>query len=182
MNKKILGLSLLFVSFLAMFSFPFISNFIDKSTQIIVKDSPKQPWFLDDEKEDYALVYFGYVGCSTVCILSLNEITDIYKDIDKQKIDLPFYFVNINPSQSKELVQSFVKSFDKRFNGIYLNQNELENIRKAFNLLIIENKIDITHSSNLYLFKKQKNEYKLHRIYITKPYDKELLLETITSK
>jgi len=177
--KKFIGPILLAVTLLLLFLFPFTTSFIDKSSEIAIKNPPSSPWFLKDEKSKYALVYFGYVGCTTICIPSLNEIQEVYKSLDEQNLNIPFYFINIDPKQDPELPQLFVSSFDKRFNGIYLNRLQLEILKKEYNLAISEGSIEITHSSNLFLFKQKNNTLLLHKIYITHPYDEEKLIETI---
>lgn len=179
MIKKFTGPFLLVLILLLLFLFPFATSFVDKSSQVNIKNPPPSPWFLKDEKSKYALVYFGYVGCTTICIPSLNEIKELYKSLDKINLYIPFYFVNIDPKQDPELPQLFVESFDKRFNGIYLTRNQLEDLEKQYNLAINEGSIEISHSSNLFLFKQKDKKHLLNKIYITHPYDEEKLIETI---
>jgi protein SCO1/2 len=180
MLKNSLGFIILFILLSLFFLFPFAGNWAAKSlSEITVKNSPSEPWFLKNEKEPYVLVYFGYVGCTMICIPSLEEIANTYKKIDKKKLNIPFYFANIDSDQAKDLPDSFVKSFDKRFKGIYNNYEQINKLKQDFNLIINENRIEISHSSNLYLFKREKKQYKLHKIYITHPYDDKLLLNTI---
>ena len=71
--------------FVLFFLFPFISNYSNNSfSEISVKNSPPEPWFLKNETAQYVLVYFGYVGCTMICIPSLDEIKDIYKRINEK--------------------------------------------------------------------------------------------------
>lgn len=180
MSKRILGPIVLFSLLTMFFLFPFAANFMDKSlSEITVKNSPHEPWFLKNEKEKYVLVYFGYVGCTEICIPSLDEINQLYKKIDEKKIDIPFYFVNIDPRQEKTLPDFFARSYDERYHGIYNTYQQLNKLRADYNLFIQETQIDISHSSNLYLFKKERNQYRLHKIYITHPYDEKLILKAI---
>lgn len=178
MKKNIFGGVIFTVLLLSLFLFPFATSFFDKSlSEISVKDSNYSPWYLSNEKKDYALVYYGYVGCTTICIPSLKEIIDLYKKIDERNLDIPFYFVNIDPTIDPELPNLFVKSFDKRFNGVYLDNEQLKIEEKEFNLLISKGKLEINHSSNLYLFKKTNSRFLLDKIYITHPYDDKALLK-----
>lgn len=180
MIKRFLGPIVLVTIIGMFFLFPFIASWMNKSlSELTIKNSPQQPWFLKEEKAKYVLVYFGYVGCSTVCTVSLNDIKELYKEIDKKEIDLPFYFINVDPKLPSNMPEHFAKSFDSRFHGIYSDIKQLNKLKQDFNLTIQETEIEISHSSNLYLFKKEDEQYKLFKIYITHPYDKELLLKAL---
>lgn len=180
MIKRFLGPIILFTIIVIFFLFPFTATWMNKSlSELTIKNSPQEPWFLKEEKAKYVLVYFGYVGCTTICIPSLNEIQKLYKKIDEKKINLPFYFVNIDPKLPSNLPEHYIKSIDSRFHGIYNDYQQLNKLKQDFNLAIQESKIEISHSSNLYLFKKENEKYKLYKIYITHPYDEELLLKAL---
>ncbi len=182
MFKKVFGISILVLTLVLFFSFPFLSNFTNKNlSEISIKESPTQPWFLENEKEKFALVYFGYVGCTTVCIPSLTEIAEIYKKLDEKNLNIPFYFANIDYKIPSNLPDIFAKSFDKRFNGIYNDSSQINKLKQDFNLLINESVLEITHSSNLYLFKRENDSYKLYKIYITHPYDIKLLIKALSN-
>lgn len=183
MSRRFLGPFILFLILGLFFLFPFASSWLDKSLSVIkIKNSPAQPWFLENEKSPYALVYFGYVGCTDICVPSFGDIQKVYEKIKENNLHLPFYFVNIDPKQSPDLIKYFAKSYNKDFKGIYSSYKQLKNLEKNFNLQIQNMDVEIFHSSNLYLFKKYKNKYKLDKIYITHPYDINNILKTISNK
>lgn len=172
MKKTISGVILLSMMLGLLMLFPLIAGLMGQNTRSIEVNIPSasQP-FLKKEHSPAVLLYFGYVGCTTVCIPALNTMAPMYTRLQQQYPSLGFYFVNLNPTQPSDWPQSFAKSFHPDFHGVYATKTEVEQLERDFNLAVTTNDQNIGHSSNLYLMIKENDHYTLKRIYNTHPYD-----------
>lgn len=179
MKQKLIASFLLLGVVTFLFLFPLFAHFLGESGGVIRTEKEGiEPWFLKDEKSKTALLYFGYVGCTSICIPTLNEISPLYRKIKEDKHDSAFYFVNLNPTQPFEWVEPFAASFHPDFHGVYATVPQTDQLERDFNLAVSEGD-EMAHSSNLYLMVREKNHYVLKRIYTSHPYPEKAILEDI---
>lgn len=172
MKKTIAGMVLLFSMLGLLMIFPVMAGFMGKNTHVIEVNMPSiTPPFLKEEQADAVLFYFGYVGCTKVCIPVLKDMTPMYIRLKQQFPSLGFYFVNLNPTQPFDWPEPFAKSFHPDFHGVYATKTEIEQLERDFNLAVTANDQEMGHSSNLYLMIKENDHYALRRIYTVHPYD-----------
>ncbi|WP_415250360.1 SCO family protein [Sulfurimonas sp.] len=136
--------------------------------------------FLKNENSKILLLYFGYVGCENICTPAMSEIAQIYNQVNNKNIEV--YFVNLQDLNQKEMPAIFAKHFNKEFQGIYLNANELQQLSNTMNIAYtksLTNKFDINHSGHLYLLVKNNKNYIQKYIYTTRPFNKTLIIEDI---
>lgn len=172
MKKTIAGAILLFLMLGLLMIFPLMAGYMGKNTHAIDVNMPAiTPPFLKEERAQVVLLYFGYVGCTTVCIPTLNETAPMYERLRHRFPSLEFYFVNLNPTQPQDWPEPFAKSFHPDFHGVYATKTEIDQLERDFNLAVTANDQEMGHSSNLYLMIKESNHYTLRRIYTTHPYD-----------
>lgn len=175
MLKKILGqvliifsFSLLFITFIPMF---YSSNNLGK----IVKEIDADLFFLSDSKNEIAMVFFGYVGCTSVCEPALIEINNIYKKLDNKRIS--FYFINLLTDIEPSSVDYFVKNINPNFKGIYLEKKEIDKLQKKLNFTFYSTSLSSTpieHSGFLHIFKKNENGKFLQKfMYTSRPFNVE---------
>jgi len=163
--------------------FPVAAQFLGENGRFVkIEQSDISVSFLEGEKAKVVFVYFGYVGCTSICIPTLNEFTPMYRRIHKRYPDSAFYFVNLNPTQPKEWVEPFAKSFDISYHGIYATKSETEKYERDFNLAVTSDNEEMSHSSNLYLLVRDHNRYQLKRIYMTHPYSEEQIMNDLENQ
>lgn len=180
MKKKLFGLFLLVLTFSFPFLVPFSANIFENRTGYIALDTVNINLpFLKHEHSENILIYFGYVGCTEICIPALNELGPKYREIKAKFPDTTFYFVNLNPSQPSQWVEPFAKHFNRDFKGTYLSKEELQKAERDFNLAITNFDNTISHSSNLYLMVKENGTYHLKRIYIVRPFPLEQIMKDL---
>lgn len=179
MKQKMIGSILLLSAVLFLMLFPLFGHFLDKSGSTVhMEKKGIQPWFLEKEGSKAVYIYFGYVGCTSICIPSLNELSPLYTKIQSKSDKTAFYFVNLNPTQPHEWVEPFAKSFHSDFKGVYATVNQTNTLERDFNLAVTDGD-EMSHSSNLYLMVRENNGYVLKRIYTTHPYAEKVILEDI---
>lgn len=184
MSKKkiIFGVALILITFSTLFLSIIPSIYSNNQAGKVEKFVDVNFNFLKKEKSPYILLYFGYVGCYTICPPALNEIGQIYKRINHNKFS--FYFINLQENTPKENVDQFAKVFNENFKGIYLNNKEIRKIISKLNVKYIPSildKYEIDHSGFLHVLKKKvTGKYQQQFIYTTRPFDIEYIVNDLT--
>lgn len=133
--------------------------------------------FKVDENTDVVLLYFGYVGCRTICVPSLEEIAKIYSKIDDRS-KVSFYFINISEDETQ--ADRFAKYFHKEFVGLQLPKKDVSSLMTTLRAYSSDPLIqggDIYHTGYLYLITKSKiNDLTLKNMYYTRPFNEESII------
>ncbi|APW64781.1 MULTISPECIES: SCO family protein [Arcobacteraceae] len=177
-KKLFLGILLIIISFTMIAFINFIYLFSDSGK--IQKELNVNFKFLKEEKKDIAILYFGYTGCSNICIIALNQLNNLYKTIDKKRVSV--YFINLLTNADKNLTNDYVKSFNKDFTALNFSKQELFKITTKLKVNFapsLLNKEEINHTGFLYLFQKNDKGYKQKYVYTNTPYDIDLIKKDI---
>lgn len=175
-KRIILGIILIVLAFASLFLAVTPSLYSQNSLGRVNKEIDVNFSFLSNEKSEYVLLYFGYVGCTTVCVPSLKELSLIYNKLDQKKFS--FYFVNLLENSEKETVNGFAKFFNNKFKGVYLNKEEINNVIETLKVKVlpsIMDKYEIDHSSFLYVLKRNQKSYKQIFVYTARPFDENMI-------
>ena len=164
------GPVILLVLLVLLFGFPIAGGMFGAKTSKVETERSLAPFFLKSERSKAVLIYFGYVGCTSICIPTLHEVAPLYERLHRQFPSLSFYFVNLNPSQPSEWAEPFAKFFHNDFHGIYADDEQVGALERDFNLALVPSDSEMAHSSNLYLMIRENGGYTLKRIYVTHPY------------
>lgn len=181
-KKIIFGILLILITFSTLVITFIPSLYSNNSAGKIYKEVETNFNFLNNEKKTHVLLYFGYVGCTTICPPALNEISQIYEKLDKNKFTV--YFINLQINTPKENVDQFAKVFHKDFKGIYLNKKEISEIISKLNVRYLPSMIDnneIDHSGFLHYLKKNNGNFFQKFIYTTRPFDIEYIIKDLES-
>ncbi|PHR74348.1 MAG: hypothetical protein COA66_00730 [Arcobacter sp.] len=137
--------------------------------------------FLKKEKKPIILLFFGFVSCGDICTPAMNELKDIYGNIQKDKVSV--YFLNVLNTTDKEAPVLYAKTFNKNFIGLYLEKEEINKISLKLDLAISKiSKERINHTGHLFLLDKDLNsKYNLKYIYTTRPFDKKSIAHDINT-
>lgn len=181
-QKKFFGYFLIFLSLMMVGIIGLPQIYSSTSSGKIDKNEVIQFDFLKEEKADIVLIYCGYVGCDTICVPSLTELSSMYKSLDHTKIKV--YFLNLLKIIDPDLPNLFATSFDKTFKGIYLNDKQLQRVTKQLNLVYtrsLTDKYELNHSGYLYVLVKDKDRYRLKYIYTTRPFNQKLIIKDLNN-
>ena len=180
MSKKKLyyGILLIIISFsmIAFINFVYLISDSGKVTKEISVDFK----FLKKEKKPIVLLYFGYTGCSNICIMALSQINDLYKTIDEKKVSV--YFINLFTNVDKNLTDSYAKSFNKQFVGLNFDKSSLLEITSKLRVNFapsLLNKEEINHTGFLYLFEKKDKNFVQKYVYTNTPYNIKLIKKDV---
>lgn len=165
-RKKILNVFIVFILIILSFMLIFLYPKMFSKTSSVQVDKEIHSSTFQQLGKDFYLVFFGYVGCADVCTPRLYELSNIYKNL--QKDDIGVIFVNLKENIDNEIANSFAKSFNKNFIAIQPDKKELSILKDDFKVISINsilNDYDINHSAFLYLIKKENNSFKIKRIF-----------------
>jgi protein SCO1 len=132
------------------------------------------PLVLNDDK-DIKLLFFGYSGCADICTPRMQDISRLYKSLDRgstKRVGLEF--LDISTPDDETLPDRFAHFFDEDFKGIYLDKNILRDYTKVFSVYFSKSLMDKTkynHTTNLYLIKRSENKKEIRYIYNSYPYN-----------
>jgi len=131
------------------------------------------------------LLFLGYVGCPDICTPRMQEILNIYNAYNKksENQDLNVLFISLNHNESKDLSNTFAKSFDDNFIGTTATKKQMQKLARTLNAyysrsLTNENTID--HTESLYLIKKEKDGTTyIENIYMQSPYNTNMIVNDL---
>jgi protein SCO1 len=132
-----------------------------------------------EAKEKVIIVYFGYVGCVSVCQPLLEELSKVYDSLGAVNRGVGVYFVNIaEGDDGYELSKTYMSAINPNFKASKIRQDERSELYKSFNVYFARSLFDDTsfdHTSYLYVLKHDKEGLKLLSRYQGAPLDGEVL-------
>lgn len=92
---------------------------------------------LSDHLGKVAVVFFGYTMCPDVCPFTLAKIKQVVAELGDQAEDLAVVFVSVDPHRdSVERLARYVPNFDQSFFGLHLDVDQLDALKKAWDVTI----------------------------------------------
>ncbi len=188
MRKKVnkSKFALIFASIIVVFSlgFPLAGLSGNKQGKVAMNEKVNLPFKIKDN-EKIILLYFGYVGCSTICEPSLKEISSVYDNLlDAQKERVSVYFIDI--AKDTNMAKEFASHFNDSFVGLDLDAIATAKLMadlRAYSSDSLTGNGEISHTGYLYLIKQtQKQVFELNAIYITRPFDPASIGQDITKE
>ncbi|MCB1056713.1 MAG: SCO family protein [Acidobacteria bacterium] len=92
---------------------------------------------LADLEGKVVVLFFGYTFCPDVCPFTLVKMKQIYADLGERADDLAVVFVSVDPHRDTlQKLASYVPGFDRRFYGVRLEFDELDQVLDDFGLTV----------------------------------------------
>ncbi|HXU33250.1 MAG TPA: SCO family protein [Thermoanaerobaculia bacterium] len=110
-----------------------------------VKEGPRlvgvnwngQRFDLKDLRGKVVVVFFGYTYCPDVCPFTLAKMKQVFGDLGKEAEGLEVVFASVDPQRDTvEKLAAYVPAFDRRFFGLRLEPNEVDQASRAFGLTV----------------------------------------------
>lgn len=133
----------------------------------------------------HTLLFLGYANCPDICTPRMFEIQKIYEEYSKlaKKDDLNVLFISLKHDESREIVESFAKTFNENFIGFTSSKKELSKLSRTLNAYFsrsLTNSEEIDHTEHLYLINKEKDgTLYINNIYMKTPYDKYMIVDDL---
>jgi len=158
-TKHILGSLLILLSLGVLFIIPFIP---------LEGNKPVRASFLDDIESKYALVFFGYPGCGSVCPVTMSGLNQIYRTYQREYSDpfLKVAFVNLFLDIETQLSRDYAQSFHPDFYGYGLSEKNQREIREDFGIAPLpRHEGELTHTNYTYLLQREKTHWEIKYVY-----------------
>ncbi|MCW8957319.1 MAG: SCO family protein [Gammaproteobacteria bacterium] len=96
-----------------------------------------QLFTVDDFKDHWSIVFVGYTNCPDVCPNTLSVLSQVVKLMEEQDLLPPrVIFISIDPQRDKlDLIDQYVKYFNKKFIGISGDKKNLASITKQMSVV-----------------------------------------------
>ncbi len=131
--------------------------------EVHLQSTDNKPFTIDDFKQHWTLIFIGYTNCPDVCPNTLSVLSQVDILMHEQNLAPPkIIFISIDPQRDKpELIEQYVKYFNKDFIGITGDERNLASITKQMSAvyakapgadgLISDDNYLMDHSSSLIL-------------------------------
>jgi protein SCO1 len=130
-------------------------------------------------KEKVILVYFGYVGCVSVCQPLLEELSKTYDSLGVSKRDVGVYFVSVADGDGGfELSKNYITAINPNFKALEIKASERGALYKAFDVYFARslfNDASYDHTAYLYMLRHDRDGLKLSSRYQGTPLDSSVL-------
>lgn len=124
-------------------------------------DQHSQPYRLSDQRGKVVLIFFGYTNCPDVCPLTLNELSNVKKQLGEQASQVEFVMVTVDPERdSTAQLKNLVGRIDPDFKGLTGDLAALEKVWKSYGVFRQRQEVEgslgylMDHSARLYLIDK----------------------------
>ncbi len=120
-------------------------NFINDNKQLSdLKQIAKNKW---------ALLYFGYTTCPSICPVEMALLNKVVKKMQNAK-QLQVVFVSIDPKRDIGKLDNYAQQFNKTFIGLSAKEDDLVNITKElgvyYQYIAIKKRTTQDHSKHKY--------------------------------
>lgn len=120
----------------------------------------------DSLKGKLALIYFGFTYCPDICPTSLNKITEVFKVLDKYKIQANFVFITIDPQRDTPAVlKNYLQHFNPNFIGLTGSEQQIRAVADKFKVYYAKigegERYMVDHTSFIYVIN-SRGEYIKH--------------------
>ncbi len=184
-RKKWIGFGVIVLAIGLVFGlgFPLLMLSEYRQGKIFLNEPITLPSTMQTSPTRVILLFFGYVGCRTICVPSLFESAAIIEALTAQeRQNVAFYFVDISKNQVDS--ESFAHYFHSSFQGIQLPFEETLSFMKQLRAYRSDSLVsdgDIYHSGYLYLIKHDAKSQKsvLKTVYYTRPFETQTIVADI---
>ncbi len=150
-------------------------------------DHQGQPFSLDNLKDKWSLVFFGFTACPDVCPATLSMMKQVKSQLDDDiEAQVQFVLVSVDPARDTvEQLSQYMPYFDPEFIGLTGEFLEIKRLANQMNMAFVKvpqgESYTIDHTANIALV----NPYGHYHGFIKPPLDNariKLTLQSIVSR
>jgi len=103
-------------------------------------DQRRHDFNLEQFKNKWSMVFFGYTNCPDVCPNTLAVLKQAYIDMKVLKMELPqIVFVSVDPKRDEpEILGDYVYYFDPAFVGVTGKKEQIDNLSKQLSAVYLK--------------------------------------------
>jgi len=126
------------------------------------------PSFLATAKHDLTIVFFGFVGCASVCPNSLTKLSGVLESLETAypAKSLGAVFVDVRKHADSLSATNYGYQFSDNINGTYLPQEERGQIISDFALELKpgDDYSPLLHTDHFFVLEKEDDSWKILRV------------------
>ncbi|MTI87603.1 MAG: hypothetical protein FH748_06495 [Balneolaceae bacterium] len=128
-----------------------------------------QNQFLAQSKNQVEVVFFGYVGCASICPSSLVKVKEVLEKVEKENKESAAgaFFVDIDTESKGPSANEYSHLFSPKIRGINIEAQELEALTKDFGVRVNEsfqNPGEIFHTDHFFVVHRKNGNWKIYRV------------------
>lgn len=185
--KIYVGFGLILLTIAWMFSLPIIGMYYHIPPPFQPIKEIVSPFLIDAKEEKTLLVFWGYVGCSTACPVTLANLQIIYttyqRDYPGEALGVIFLGLPLPGESLDDLAADrYAKHFHQDFRGYGLSRIALSQALRDFGVIFtpsLASPEQLSHSSFIYLLQKKEDSWVLRRTYTDYPPRLDLILSDL---
>ena len=127
--------------------------------------------FLSESENDIEILFFGFVGCASVCPSSLSMLATLLESQNKFKssarVGATFVDINLSGAVDETQVENYSRLFSDKIRGINPDEKDLEKMKREFSLRITSNRRSeemITHTDHYFVLARSSDGWKVVRV------------------
>lgn len=165
-KQHLLGCSFLLLALLLLAAIPVLPAASVKTVELPI---------FDKTDKNLLVAFVGYPGCHTSCPASLQKLKIAYQEQAKTHA-FDVMLINVQLGLSTAQSQSFVRAFHPNFLAYSITQNERELFYNELGIqAYFTSQQASQHPGYIYVFKRIKQQWQIHRMYKAIPQTQELI-------
>jgi protein SCO1/2 len=185
-RKLYFGIGLIVFNLSWVFVLPFVgmNSFVNN---YLLTERDVEADFLAGVDTDTELVFWGYVGCSAICPVTLSYLSSIYKthtaEFPGHSFGVSFVGLPLpGEENSQRAVDNWAKLYNPDFKGYSLTGNEFSQALREFGVAFapsFTNPKEVNHTGYIYLLQREEGRWVLRKTYTEYPPNHERILEDL---
>ncbi|PAU94846.1 hypothetical protein CK503_05075 [Aliifodinibius salipaludis] len=126
------------------------------------------PSFLTTTKHNLAIVFFGFVGCASVCPNSLTKLSKVFDSLEKEypQKSVGAVFVDVRKQTDSLSAEKYGYEFSDNIDGAYLPQEERTQVISDFALEVkpADDHTPLLHTDHFFVLEKEDESWRILRV------------------
>ena len=131
-------------------------------SSFVLKDVNDDPITEKSFQGPLTAIFFGFTNCPDVCPMTLNKLTYILNELEKEKKNLKIFFISIDPKRdTPDVMKNYLSSFENKIIGITGESEKIFLLSKSWGIksekiFSEDGNYTVDHSSPIILLKNGK--------------------------
>ncbi len=122
-------------------------------------DQTGTPFGLEQIKDKWSFVFFGYTQCPDICPITMSVMNESYNQLANENSNLQIIFVSVDPERdTSEILEQYVSYFNDAFIGLGGNAEMINSLTKQIGVAYFLNNEEqkegylVDHSASIFIF------------------------------
>lgn len=126
-------------------------------------------WIFANSDNELEIVFFGYVGCATVCPKSMAKLADVMGELEQSgnAPSIGILFADIDLRRKSDVVEKYARQFSDRIRGVVIPEKGYPQLVNDFALRLKRsggNPQTIYHTDHFFVLQKGAEGWMIRRV------------------